>query len=94
MESLNEAHRSKISDFKCQDIDGNNQVELFLKEQAINLMERNLVRTKVFLDNKQTIVGFYSLFNDTVKMHKNKRGILKVHLPQNVTEIPAVRLHF
>src|SRR5699024_11253184 len=69
-------------------------LQIFLQEQALDLMERNLVRTRLFFDESQNLIGFYSLFNDTIKIHKNKREEINIHLPHGVKEIPAVRLHY
>src|SRR5690625_4320041 len=91
---LNETHLNKIAEFTCIDQDKNNHVQLFLQDQAVELMDKNLVRTRLFFDQYQNLIGFYSLFNDTIKMHKNKRKQLNVYLPQNVKEIPAIRLHY
>ncbi|MFT8321102.1 MAG: GNAT family N-acetyltransferase [Bacillus sp. (in: firmicutes)] len=57
-------------------------------------MERNLVRTRLFFDQEKNLIGFYSLFNDTIKMNKQKRQQMNISLPDRVKEIPAVRLHY
>lgn len=89
-----DTHKPSIDNFKCINIEGSNHVQLFLQEHAINLMERNLVRTKLFFDLNDNLIGYYSLFNDTIKINKKKREQLGVYLPQNVKEIPAIRLHY
>lgn len=93
-EWLNITHTDQINHFHCVDDDEDNHVQLFLQEQALDLMERNLVRTRLFFDENQNLIGFYSLFNDTIKINTNKRGQLNVSLPYNVNEIPAIRLHY
>lgn len=80
--------------FRCVDKYKDDQVQLFLQEQALDLMERNLVRTRLFFDENQNLIGFYSLFNDTVKMNKYKRKEVGILLPKEVKEIPAIRLHY
>src|SRR5690625_3899026 len=87
-------HINHMNHFHCIDRDGDNHVQIFLQEQALDLMERNLVRTRLFFDESQNLIGFYSLFNDTIKINKYKRKQLNIHLPQNVKEIPAIRLHY
>ncbi|MGE7879116.1 hypothetical protein [Peribacillus muralis] len=57
-------------------------------------MDRNFVRTRLFFDTEKNLVGFYSLFNDTIKMNKQKRLELKIKLPDQVNVIPAIRLHY
>lgn len=88
---LTEYDLEKIKDFQCQDV---SQVDAFLKEEAFNLMDRNLVRTRLFFDENQNLVGFYSLFNDTIKMNKQKRLEMDILLPDGVAVIPAIRLHY
>jgi GNAT superfamily N-acetyltransferase len=84
-------HLPKLQEFRCLD---EPIVENFLKEEAYNLMQRNLVRTRLFFDNNQNLIGFYSLFNDTIKIHKQTRMKMEIYLPQGVKEIPAIRLHY
>lgn len=91
---LDEEHSEQIQNFNCTDLDGDDHVQLFLQEQAIQLMHDNLVRTRLFFDKSQNLIGFYSLFNDTIKLHKSKRQQLNISLPQNVREIPAIKLHY
>lgn len=90
-EYLSNKHVKKLQDFQCKD---ERQVETFLKEEAFPLMERNLVRTRLFFDQQKNLIGFYSLFNDTIKMNKQKRKQLDINLPDKVKEIPAIRLHY
>lgn len=87
-------HGIQINDFECVNKYGDNHIQLFLQEQATDLMKRNLVRAKLLLDKNKCIIGFYSLFNDTIKLNKKKREQLNVHLPHNVKEIPSIRLHY
>ncbi|WP_182103204.1 N-acetyltransferase [Niallia taxi] len=90
-EYLNIDNVEKLQEFQCED---EIQVENFLKEESYNLMERNLVRTRLFFDQDKNLIGFYSLFNDTIKMSKQKREQMDVSLPDKVKEIPAIRLHY
>ncbi|PAQ15056.1 GNAT family N-acetyltransferase [Bacillaceae bacterium SAOS 7] len=90
-ENLTSEHLEKLQEFQCSDEE---QVEVFLKEEAYNLMERNLVRTRLFFDKNQNLIGFYSLFNDTIKMSKKKREAMEIRLPDSVKDIPAIRLHY
>ncbi|QKY70399.1 GNAT family N-acetyltransferase [Lentibacillus sp. CBA3610] len=93
-EFLNEQNNAYINRFQCVDKDGDNQVETFLQQEAFKLMQRNLVRTRLFFDGDQNLIGFYSLFNETIKMNKQKREEVQIYLPQKVKEIPAIRLHY
>jgi GNAT superfamily N-acetyltransferase len=90
-EYLSNKHLPRLQEFQCPD---EITVERFLREEAYNLMERNLVRTRLFFDENQNIIGFYSLFNDTIKMNRQKRLQMDISLPDGVKEIPAIRLHY
>ncbi|MEW9674901.1 GNAT family N-acetyltransferase [Lentibacillus sp. L22] len=69
-------------------------MQIFLQEESLELMERNVVRTRLVLDGNKNLIGFYSLFNNVVKINKSKREELNVFLPHEVKEIPAIRLHY
>lgn len=87
-------HINNLNGFRCKDADGDNHVQTFLQEESLELMERNLVRTRLFLDQDRNLIGFYSLFNNVIKINKSKRKELDVFLPNEVREIPAIRLHY
>lgn len=93
-EWLSISHREYIDGFTCKNKSGNSHVQDFLQEQALELMDRNLVRTRLFFDRHRNLIGFYSLFNDTIKINKYKRSELGVELPGHVKEIPAINLHY
>lgn len=90
-EYLKSEYLDKLLNFQCSDEE---QVEFFLKEEALNLMERNLVRTRLFFDQDENLIGFYSLFNDNIKINKQKRRELDIRLPDKVKVIPGIRLHY
>lgn len=93
-EWLSSNHSISIKDFKCTSQNNNSHVQLFLQEQAMGLMSKNIVRTRLFFDQHRNLIGFYSLFNDTIKMNKGKKKELDIRLPLRVTEIPSIRLHY
>lgn len=86
-------HSMTLSDFTCVDSDNDNEAQLFLQEESLALMERNLVCTRIFLNEDKKLIGFYSLFNNIIKINKDKREQLAIYLPHAVKEIPAIRLH-
>ncbi|MEH6941036.1 GNAT family N-acetyltransferase [Bacillus sp. JJ722] len=90
-EFLSLHHEDSIHEFKCSD---EPSVEAFLKEQAMDLMDRCFSRTRLFFDSNQNLIGFYSLFNDSFKVPKKKTGELSIKLPTAVSYVPAVRLHY
>lgn len=93
-EWLNDSHIGLLHDFICTDQEGNDQVQFFLQEESFKLMEGNLVRTRLLINESNKLVGFYSLFNNIIKINKNKRKELDIILPQGVKEIPAIRLYY
>lgn len=92
-EWLNIEHINNINEFRCLDIDRDNHVQTFLQEESLELMGRNLVRTRLFFDGDRNLIGYYSLFNNIIKINKGKRIELNVLLPNEVKEIPAIRFH-
>ncbi|MEI3613721.1 N-acetyltransferase [Pseudogracilibacillus sp. SO30301A] len=93
-EWLDSIHINQIREFRCVNQNGDNHVQKFLQEQALDLMSQNLVRTRLFFDKNRSLIGFYSLFNDTIKLNKHKRKQLDIKLPHGVQDIPSIRLHF
>lgn len=93
-ENLDDSHIKFLTNFTCENTKGDRHVELFLRNQAVDLTNKNLVRTRLLFDQSRNLIGFYSLFNDTIKMNKDKRKELRVSLPQSVKVIPAIRLHY
>lgn len=99
-EYLSPKHEEAIKNFDCSD----EVVNRFLREEAIDLMNKNLVRTQLLFDNEGVVVGFYSLFNDTIKMKKEKRDQLGIILPSSSQgrrskytgpkEIPCIKLFY
>lgn len=87
---LHEEHRELIEDFLCDD---EPTVALFLKEEALKLQMMNVVRTRLYFDDANHLIGYFSLFNDTVEMASSKRKQQGWALPRN-KHIPAIRLHY
>ncbi|TBL80643.1 GNAT family N-acetyltransferase [Paenibacillus thalictri] len=80
-----------IKDFDC----GKEVVNNFLKIEALKLHELRKVITHLAFDENQNLVGYFSLFNESVTIVKSKRE------QQNWDDIrseksifPAIRLHF
>lgn len=91
---LNDSHQNKIDGFRCIDKAECTRVQDFLQNEALDYMKTNIARTRLFFDGDNNLVGFYSLFNDTIKMNRQKRESMDVRLPHGVSDIPAIRLHF
>lgn len=91
---LNDSHQNKVDGFHCIDKAGCRSVQDFLQNEALDYMKRNIARTRLFFEGDNNLVGFYSLFNDTIKINRQKRESMDIRLPHGVSDIPAIRLHF
>jgi hypothetical protein len=89
-----EKHESKLKS-DHEEIDG------FLKEEALVYHKNNLVRTHILLnDLEDKVIGFFFLFNEDFLISTKKGNSLKfkqvsVYRGANndITDIPAIRLH-
>lgn len=90
---INTKYKEDIENFNCSD---ELQVELFLKEEAQQLHDSKTAITRLYFDENQNIIGYFTLYNDIVQVGKQKR--LKhwsVFLPtSNLVYFPAIRLHY
>jgi len=87
-EKLSEKH--DLSRFDC----GNNDLNDFIKNDALNQQEDNLSATKVVICDGE-IIGFFSLLSDSIELkkirdEKTKKSI-KIHLPR-VKKAPAIKI--
>ncbi|QPC47123.1 GNAT family N-acetyltransferase [Mangrovibacillus cuniculi] len=83
-------HIEMLLKFKCKDEEF---IEQFLKNEALSLTEKNLIQTVLFIKG-DNIVGFYSLFNDSISIDGTKRRELKIKLQQGKSVVPTVNLHY
>jgi GNAT superfamily N-acetyltransferase len=92
-EFISEIHREKIDNFNCSD---EPSVEAFLKENAMKLHYCNAANTRLFYDEDNNLVGFFTLFTDQVLIPKGKREKHKWDVFSAVGKpmYPAIRLHY
>ena len=90
---INIKYKEDIENFSCSD---ELQVEQFLKEEAQHLHDSRTAITRLYFDENQNLVGYFTLYNDIVQVGKQKR--LKhwsAFLPtSNLVYFPAIRLHY
>ncbi|MFC4767994.1 N-acetyltransferase [Effusibacillus consociatus] len=87
---LNEDHKELIDVFRCEDEVG---VELFLKEYAINLQHLGPAITRLYFDDHQNLVGYFTLYNDHVQIREEQVVKNEWALPE-FKYFPAVKLHY
>ncbi|MEH6973919.1 MULTISPECIES: GNAT family N-acetyltransferase [Bacillus] len=91
-EVLSPEHRSKVDNFKCE---SEKDVEIFLKKDSWELQEYNMTLTRLFFNKDGDLVGYFTLFNESVpKVGKDKLIKENWKLPNSEKSYPAVRLHY
>lgn len=87
---LDDTYLKKINLFDC----ANTRVSNFLKNEALDMEENNMAKTRLFFNKAHTLVGFFTLFNDIFR-RINKQKLRKEKWGLEVAEFyPAIRLHF
>lgn len=90
-EYIRPEHYEIISHFDCSD---EISVELFLKEQALKLHMLRSAITRLYFDENQKLVGFFTLYNDHVHLFSNQMKKHGWNLPDGLDLFPAVKLHY
>lgn len=83
-------YKELIDGFSCPD---EISVELFLKEQALKLHQLRSAVTRLYFDENQNLVGYFTLYNDHVHLFANQKAKLGWNLP-DIDLFPAVKLHY
>ncbi|PYY28381.1 GNAT family N-acetyltransferase [Paenibacillus illinoisensis] len=88
---LDESDYDLIKEFVCED---EPTVGDFLREQALKFQHLNLASTRLFFDDDNNFVGYYTLYNDMMEIGKEKRIKHGMdHLP-SFKFYPAIKLHY
>lgn len=91
-EYLSDHHNQHIFDFECED---EIIVSNFLKEDAIKFQITKSTVTRLYFDQDEQLIGYFTLFNDLVEVLRNKREKQKwTDFVIGVNEFPAVRIHY
>lgn len=90
-EYLSEAHTEMIRAFNCSD---EPQVDLFLKEKALNLQLQKTAITRLYFDENQNVVGYFTLHNDLIQIFKNQQKKNKWQLPDELQYFPALKVYY
>lgn len=83
-------HTDIIQSFQCSD---EISVELFLKEQALKLHQLRSAITRLYFDDNQNLVGYFTLYNDHVQVFQKQKEKYRWNLP-DFDLFPAVKLHY
>lgn len=90
-EYISDEHHDLIKQFSCNNAE---QIETFLKEEVIILQYHNTVRTRLYFDDEDNFVGFFSLYNDlTETLSKSKMKNWKLpNMGNGVDKFPALKV--
>lgn len=93
-EYISEDHDDLVQSFLCDD---EISVEIFLKEEALQLHRLQTAITRLYFDNENNLVGYFTLHNDLVHLLKSQieryRREFEWDLPR-YKYLPAVKLHY
>ncbi|ADY20376.1 GNAT family N-acetyltransferase [Bacillus paranthracis] len=90
-EVLSDSHFKVIENFSCSK---EQEVEDFLKKDAYNYSIRNMAITRLFFDEHQNLIGYFTVFNDHVEVCRSKRESANLIAPKGERNFPAIRLHY
>jgi ribosomal protein S18 acetylase RimI-like enzyme len=90
-EYISSDHTELIQNFFCEDAA---IVEEFLKEEALKLHVLQTAITRLYFDEHQNLVGFFTLYNDHVRVIKNHREKYDWALPNGYNFFPAIKIHY
>jgi ribosomal protein S18 acetylase RimI-like enzyme len=82
--------KNAVEGFNCSD---EISVELFLKEQAFKLHALRSAVTRLYFDENQNLVGYFTLYNDHVHLFPSQKAKHGWILP-DLDLFPAVKLHY
>ncbi|MUT67855.1 GNAT family N-acetyltransferase [Paenibacillus sp. NEAU-GSW1] len=90
-EVISDEHMEEVRNFKCSD---EISVENFLKEQALKLQYMNSAVTRLYFDESQNLIGYFTLHNDLMELSNGQRTKHKIDNVVDVRMVPAIKLHY
>lgn len=84
-------HTSVIEGFQCPD---EPSVERFLKEKALMLHKLRSAVTRLYFDENQNLVGYFTLYNDHIHVFSNQRAKHGWQLADDIDQFPGVKIHY
>jgi GNAT superfamily N-acetyltransferase len=88
---ISEDDKEAIENFQC---DSEPTVKEFLVEQAYKMQQLKMTSTKLFFDGDNKLIGYFTLYNDMMKIGKEKRVKHGLSDLPSVKYYPAVKLHY
>jgi GNAT superfamily N-acetyltransferase len=90
-EDISENHSDLLKNFQCND---EPIVKNYLIEDALENHNTDLVRTRLYFNEEDSLIGFTSMYNDMMEIGKDKRRKHRLlHLP-SLKYYPAIKLHY
>lgn len=66
---------------------------VFVREQALKLHQLRSAVTRLYFDENQNLVGYFTLYNDHVHVFANQKSKHNWNLPE-LDLFPAIKLHY
>lgn len=93
-EYISEDHLETILKFDCSD---EISVERFLKEEAFSLHKFQTAITRLYFDNENHLVGYFTLHNDLVQLMKSQKEKYEEKFAWELPKykfLPSIKLHY
>jgi DNA-binding XRE family transcriptional regulator/ribosomal protein S18 acetylase RimI-like enzyme len=97
---ISSEYKEEIERFEFKNTPDERSVEMFLKEKALHLHEMQTAITRLYFDEDQNLVGFFTLHNDIVSLQRHQMAEFKQkydwRFPEDIDIFyyPSVKLHY
>ncbi|MDI4643600.1 GNAT family N-acetyltransferase [Cohnella hashimotonis] len=88
---IDQKYMTKIEDFQCSD---EPSVRAFLQEEALSFHNLGIAKTKLFFDDEDNLVGYFTLYNDMMTIGRKKRRRHNLNELPSYKYYPAIKLHY
>lgn len=90
-EYISDKHQELISNFECED---EPSVKDFLVNDALKYHNLNVAKTKLYFDNEDNFVGYFTLYNDMMTIGRKKRRKHGLSELPPYKYYPSIKLHY
>lgn len=90
-EYIQPKHIELVSKFNCSD---ELNLETFLKEQALKFHQLRSAVTRLYFDENQNLIGYFTLHNDLIHVFNSQKIKHGWNLPDTHDFFPAIKLHY
>lgn len=96
---ISDKYLDEINAYEGKSSQDESSVELYLKEKALKLHSLNTAITRLYFNEEDQLVGFFTLHNDTINIYTEKREELNEkygwEFPDDDTcTFPSIKLHY